>query len=499
MRPIGVCVALLSLAVGSPAFAFPGVASPPVSARDQQDQQAPPASDAEASVAAALQTMGRTIERQQQLLEEQGRQIEQLRSEIAAMRGAAAPAAAPAAVARTSEPAAPSPVAAAGQAASANDRRAQRDPELPPDLISAAEFPGSFAIPGSDAALKIGGLVRVNWVTTYDAMLVDDRFQASAIPMPGTPDANRGGRVNVIASPSRFNFDLRTPTGVGHMRAFIEGDFAGSGNALRLRHAYGQWRRAIFGQTWSTFSDPEAEPDGIDFEGLNAIVLFRQPQIRWSFAPGERFRVAFALEDPKPDVTGATGVNQIPDVVARVRWEPKVGGHIQFSTLARQLRAEGGDTAGEIVATGAVGISVSGRLPFPFTGKRDQVLFQHNSGHGIGRYISDLGSLGGQDGVFDPTANSLRALDVFSGYGGFEHWWTGNIRSAFSFGIVGVSNLDIQPADALHLTRRSTVNVMWSPIPRLDLVTEFLWGRRVNKNGQSGFAAQTQIGSTFRF
>jgi hypothetical protein len=40
---------------------------------------------------------------------------------------------------------------------------------------------------------------------------------------------------------------------------------------------------------------------------------------------------------------------------------------------------------------------------------------------------------------------------------------------------------------------------MWSPIPRLDLVTEFLWGRRQNKNGQDGFAAQTQIGSTFRF
>src|SRR6185436_19387032 len=197
-----------------------------------------------------------------------------------------------------------------------------------------------FPIPGSDAALKIGGLVRVNWVSTYDAMLVDDRFQASAIPMPGTPEADRGGRVNVIATPSRFNFDLRTPTGVCYMRAFIEGDFAGSGNTLRLRHAYGQWKRLIFGQTWSTFSDPEAEPDGIDFEGLNAIVLFRQPQIRWSFPLSTRLRMAFALEDPRPDVTDATAVNQVPDFVARLRWEPRRGGHIQLSGLMRQLRAE---------------------------------------------------------------------------------------------------------------------------------------------------------------
>ena len=270
-------------------------------------------------------------------------------------------------------------------------------------------------------------------------------------------------------------------------------------HTFRLRHAYGQWRRLIYGQTWSTFSDPEAEPDGIDFEGLNAIVLFRQPQIRWSFPLAERFRIAFALEHPDPDVTDATGVNQVPDIVARVRWEPKRGGHVQLSTLVRQLRAQGTEDPDEIVATGGFGISITGRLPFPYSGKRDQLLFQHNSGTGIGSYIADLRSIGGQDGVFDPNANALRALDVFSGYVGFEHWWSGALRSAVSFGIVGVSNLDIQPDDALHLTRRSTVNFMWSPIPRLDLVTEFLWGRRENKNGKDGFAAQTQIGSTFRF
>jgi hypothetical protein len=341
--------------------------------------------------------------------------------------------------------------------------------------------------------------VRVNWVSTYDALLVDDRFQTSAIPVAGTAEASRGGRVNVIASPSRFNFDLRTPTGVGYMRAFIEGDFAGDGSTLRLRHAYGQWRRIIYGQTWSTFSDPEAEPDGIDFEGLNAIVLFRQPQIRWSFPLGERFRMALALEDPRPDLTDASGVNQVPDFVGRVRWEPRVGGHVQLSGVLRQLRGEPVDRPNEIVAASGYGINISGRLPFPFWSERDQLLFQHNSGKGLGRYISDLGSFGGQDGVFDPIADELRPLTVFSGYLGYEHWWTERLRSSISFGIVGVDNLDIQPDDALHLTRRSTINFMWSPIPRLDLVTEFLWGRRVNKNGGRGTAAQTQIGSTFRF
>jgi hypothetical protein len=451
---------------------------------------------AEPALAATVQALTRTIESQQRLLDEQGRQIAELRRAIADTREMALAGQKAGELFAAASPSAPP--GAATQTPPDEPPR-QRVPELPPDIVSAGDFPGSFKVPGADAALKIGGLVRVNWVSTYDAMLVDDRFQTSAIPAAGTPEAARGGRVSVIATPSRFNFDLRTPTGVGQMRAFIEGDFAGSGNTLRLRHAYGQWRRIVFGQTWSTFSDPEAEPDGIDFEGLNAIVLFRQPQIRWSFALADRVRLAVALEDPQPDLTDATGVNQVPDFVARVRWEPRKGGHVQMSGILRQLRGEPTDQANRILAAGGYGVSVSGRLPFRYWDKRDQLLFQHNSGRGIGRYIADLRSLGGQDGVFDPNAGELRPLDVFSGYLGYEHWWADRFRSAISFGIVGVDNLDIQADDALHLTRRSSINFIWSPISRLDLVTEVLWGERRNKDGSRGSAVQTQIGSTFRF
>jgi hypothetical protein len=167
--------------------------------------------------------------------------------------------------------------------------------------------------------------------------------------------------------------------------------------------------------------------------------------------------------------------------------------------IRRQLRGEPTDGPNEIVAATGHGVTISGRLPFGFWDERDQLLFQHNSGRGLGRYISDLGSIGGQDAVYDPTAHELRPLGVFSGYVGYEHWWSSSLRSSISFGIVGISNLEIQSDDALHLTRRSSINFMWSPIPRMDLVTEFLWGRRVNNDGRRGSAAQTQIGSTFRF
>jgi hypothetical protein len=428
----------------------------------------------------------RRIEALERTLQEQAREIDELKRQLPTAKPQAPPPGTP-----TQAAPPPPPVVA--------DRAEQRTAELPPDQVAAAQFPGSFPIPGSDAALKIGGLVRVNWVSTSDALLVDDRFVTSAIPVEGTEDASKGSRVKVSAQPSRFNFDLRTPTGVGSMRAFIEADFAGSNNTLRLRHAYGQWKGVIFGQTWSTFADPEAEPDGIDFEGLNAIVLFRQAQVRWTIAPHQQMRVALAFEDPHPDLTGADGINQVPDFIGRIRWEPKRGGHLQGAGLLRQIRGAPTDRPNDVVSDLGWGITMSGRLPSPIFSERDQFMFEHNQGAGIGRYVTDLSSEGGQDGVYDAAAHEMRALPAYAGYVGYEHWWSERLRSSISFGIVAVDNLDMQTDDSLHLTRRYSTNLTWSPIPRLDLVSEFLWGVRINRDGRRGRANQTQIGATFRF
>ena len=391
----------------------------------------------------------------------------------------------------------------------------QRIPELTETTVTAGEFPGSLRIPGTDAALRIGGLVRMTMIKSFDALGTDDRFVTSSIPIAGTEAAGKGDRTTYSARPSRFNLDMRTPTGVGAMRAFIEGDYAGSGNSLRLRHAYGQWSGLTLGQTWSTFSDPEAEPDGIDFEGLNAISLLRQAQIRFTHPLGERLAFAFAAENPAPDISAADGshvegVNQAPDLVARLRWTPgektfvpgglgvfRRGGHFQAAFIVRQVRGEYEPNA--TLSTLGAGYHISGRIRTPWLGGRDQIPFATAAGWGIGRYITDLGTLGGQDAVYDPAANTLEALPVASAYLGYEHWWSPTARSTLTWGTVWVDNLTVQAGDALHRTDRGTINLSWSPIPRIDLVSEFLWGRRINKDGQRGKARQIQLGTTFRF
>jgi hypothetical protein len=43
------------------------------------------------------------------------------------------------------------------------------------------------------------------------------------------------------------------------------------------------------------------------------------------------------------------------------------------------------------------------------------------------------------------------------------------------------------------------VNAVWSPITRLDLVAEYLWGTRENKDGGRGSSSQLQLGSRLIF
>jgi hypothetical protein len=389
------------------------------------------------------------------------------------------------------------------------EQQVQRIPEAPTETVEVGDFPGSFRIPGTDAALKVGGQVRLSVVKTIGPLGVDDKFVTSSIPIEGSQEAGKGSRLAVSTRPSRLNFDFRTLTGVGSVRAFFEADFAGgSSNAFRLRHAYGQWGSILGGQTWSTFSDPKAEPDGIDFEGLNAISLFRQPQIRWTKALREKALLAVSVENPSPDVTGATGVNQVPDVVARIWLDRKEfplfgflakGGHVQAAVLGRQIRAEPPDKPNETVSTGGIGANVSGQMFTKWREGRDNFTFAVNGGIGIGRYISDLGTLGGQDAVYDPETNSLEPLTVFASYIGFQHWWTNGVRSTWTYGFVNVRNLEIQTPDSLHRTHRGTANIAWSPILRVDLILEYLAGTRENKNGERGFSNQFQIGGTFRF
>jgi len=87
------------------------------------------------------------------------------------------------------------------------------------------EFPGAYPIPGSNAALRIGGFVQMNVVQSLSALGSQNRFIVGTIPTRGPGGSDPEAALTV--QNSRLNFELRENTRFGQLRAFTEGDFVG--------------------------------------------------------------------------------------------------------------------------------------------------------------------------------------------------------------------------------------------------------------------------------
>jgi hypothetical protein len=360
-------------------------------------------------------------------------------------------------------------------------------------------FPNSMMIPGTSAAMKLGGFVKMNIVETFDPLGSLDRFIANTIPVPQESSTARG---TMTVSQSRLNYDLRDKTKFGTMRAYVEGDFAGDDDTFRLRHAFGQFKEVLAGKTWSVFQDVDAAPEEIDFEGINGAVNVRQPQIRYSPKIGQDWNLQFSMEDPSPEITNGTGTSQWPDLLASARRTWFKRWHVRSSIVFRQITGiwngdNTGDTESKVTGWG---VSLSGKASTRFwnSSGSDNFLFQFNGGKGIGRYINDLNSLGGQDAIFDAEGN-LETLPVFGGYVAYQHWWRESARSTINLSWVNVDNTDFQEDGDYHRTFRGAVNYIWSPTPRIDLGAEFIYGTRENLDKQKAKATQVQFSTKYRF
>jgi hypothetical protein len=153
--------------------------------------------------------------------------------------------------------------------------------------------------------------------------------------------------------------------------------------------------------------------------------VVRQPQMRYTWVLPRNQSIAAAVETPKVDVTGGIGSDVYPDLIGRWIWtfKAKEEGHLQSAGVARQIRATSGAFPDDFVTEYGWGIGVSGVVPFHHFNLTDRFIFQANGGEGIGRYINDLNSLGGQDGVFDPATGAFEILPAFGWFLDYEHMW----------------------------------------------------------------------------
>ena len=187
--------------------------------------------------------------------------------------------------------------------------------------------PPRFVISSKDSRFLfgIGGYVNFRTAYDFDGMVENTDFVTYDIPIPGTP-ATRG-KINMDASTTRLFFKIigRTKR-LGNIETYIETDFRGDGNTLRLRKAYISFLGFLFGQNTTTFCDLTAAPTTIDYEGPNGYSYDRNLQIRYSHAFNDHWSVALAVEYPMLSATYANMLNSsLPQRV------PDIPGYVQFT------------------------------------------------------------------------------------------------------------------------------------------------------------------------
>lgn len=395
----------------------------------------------------------------------------------------------------------------------------QRSMDDPSNTIYDKNFPGAWYLPGTTAAMKIGGYVNLSIVNSFDPMTIPDRFIVGSIPPDGktVPGSVKG--TSVTANQTRINMEYREQTKLGEIRAFVEGDFRGDGDTLRLRHAFGQFRAFLAGKTWSTLMDVDARPEEVDLEGMNGEVLLRHSQIRWSPEFGKDYQLKLALEDPQTDVLNGQSQRGRFDLVASLnrmplgplgRWNYRVG-FVVRNLKANSPTADPDDNLGTLASdsTTGWGITSGGRQPVTWWGDNgDSIVWQLTYGKGIGHYINDLQSIGGGDAVFD-SEDKLHALPVLAGYVTYQHiwpktWWVfkkwpGILRSNFLFGWVDINTFDFQDGSDYSGTLRASANLFYNPTEHVSVGMEFLWGKRWNADKSEGTATQFQFAARYTF
>jgi hypothetical protein len=352
--------------------------------------------------------------------------------------------------------------------------------------LDIAQDRGLFIVtPDRQMQLRILGSVR--YLVVYDDRDLSSTYQIDVYdPSQQIPNYYNG------LDQSRLGFEVTRKTGKGNVFVRLETDFAGI-NGFRIRHAYGQYGRFLFGQTWSLFSNITSLPATVGFGGPTGSISVRTPQIRFTtrnvFFPGSI--VTLGLEYFKPDIfipdtiTGRS-FQAIPDISARIEKRVKWGS-FQLSGILPIL--SGRSEEGTYVFRPGWGVSFSTVINSWAGGKW---YFQGAGGQAIARFFNDLSGQG-LDLMFNPETQKPHMPLTFGTYLSYEHHWTERGFSNFTYGLLILQKEDFTPDDIYYRGNNFRVNTFWSIVEGSRLGLEYIHAFRTNKDGIKGRANRISL------
>lgn len=224
---------------------------------------------------------------------------------------------------------------------SANAADMIMDVKAPREPVYRCDITGFIELPGTDVCFKIGGYAGL------EVYAFEDQWPPSVGAAYGIiPDGHVLENTMGMYAFTHVNFDVRTATEYGTVRAFIEGELTDNdtrtGGSFGLRHAFIQFGNWTLGKTWSTFLHLDSSPIYSDVVTVTGDNYMRRNQIRYTQTFGNGWSMAVSVEDQNyayPYSLRATGLlgpvtafcgvpngcavvnnrNEVPDVVANLR------------------------------------------------------------------------------------------------------------------------------------------------------------------------------------
>ncbi|QIR14316.1 DcaP family trimeric outer membrane transporter [Shewanella aestuarii] len=348
--------------------------------------------------------------------------------------------------------------------------------------------------------MTFGGYIKTDVMfSDYSNGAPDSGSLSRQFYVPGTIYGTAGNGKQVVdfqARESRFNFKTVTDVDGHKLTGFIELDFmthtdgnerVSNSYSPRIRHAFVSYDNWTIGQTWSTFQNPGALPENLDFVGAaDGTPFVRQALIKYT---NGNFQVA--LENPETTLTpnkgGAritSGSGMIPDVIGRYNFKSDGGSAFSLAAVLRQLNVEEnlGDTNNPNHVDSSefgYGVSFAGVVP---VGK-DDFKFTATYGEGLGRYMSLNFA---NAGVLDASGD-INTITSYGGFVSYRHWWNEQFRSSFTLSGVSVDNDASLTGDAVNKEAYSGyVNLLYSPSKPLTFGVEYMYALNKKESGADG-------------
>ena len=348
-----------------------------------------------------------------------------------------------------------------------------------------AESPLSSLKSKSGADINFYGYVRGD--ANYIIEGADDDFNKVSSSNGQTKD-----KLRATAKTTRLGLDFNTNVGGDNkLGGKVEVDFAGTNEALRIRHAYLTYNNWLFGQTTSNFLSSHA-PEMIDFGTNVGGGTTRIPQVRYGFNLAPATKLFLAAEEGNSSATQWNATDS-KNVASDVKYSLPVltakltqgfaDGKANASVrgLVEQYKSEesGDDKTGWGIAAG-----VNYQVIDPLKLSADVSYVQGNSNY-----------LYGSNTAFyvNPVNGNIEQNEAFGVQVGGTYKFNEKLRSTLAYGALFANdgtdyariNYERKNTAANEEVYQAWINFIYSPVKPLDLGVEYINGKRDTFAGES--------------